>query len=40
MRQFGKALLDPGTFAARYGARGFIGLLAFCAVTEALWQSF
>lgn len=34
-----RSLLDPGTFAARYGARGFLAILTFCAVTEAAWKS-
>jgi hypothetical protein len=39
MREFFAALLDPGTFAQRYGARGFLALLAFCAVTETAWRT-
>jgi hypothetical protein len=35
----GKALLDPGLFAARYGFKGFLGLVAFAAITEAAWRS-
>lgn len=39
MRSLVEALLDPGTFAERYGVRGFIGLVAFVAITEAAWRS-
>jgi hypothetical protein len=39
MRRFIESLIDPGTFAQRYGARGFAGLVAFCAATEALWRA-
>jgi hypothetical protein len=33
------SLLDPGTFAARYGFRGFAAIVAFCAITEAAWRA-
>lgn len=33
-----QSLLDPGLYAERYGLRGFIALVAFCAITEAAWN--
>lgn len=38
MKTLLESLADPGLFAARYGARGFLAIVAFCAVTEAAWR--
>jgi hypothetical protein len=39
LRHLCATLLDPGLFAQTWGFRGYLGVVAFCAITEAAWYS-